>query len=287
MREHRVDVEDAILRMAAVQYGLVTRGQLMRMGVPPDVLDRRLKTGRLRRVHRGVFLVGPLRAPHTREMAAVLACGESAVVSHRSAATVWQLLARRAGTPPVEVNVVRGDPYRRPGVRVHRIRTLTIFDLASVAGLHDVERALAQAVRRDLTSRDEIVSLLAHHVRHRGTRRLRALLAQQPEAALTRSDAESRFLALVRRAGLPIPATNVPVGGYEVDFFWREERFVVEIDGFAYHSSVAMFDSDRRRDAALAAAGVRVTRITWRQLVSEPEAVLVRLTRALVRNDQT
>lgn len=105
------------------------------------------------------------------------------------------------------------------------------------------------------------------------------------QPALTRSEAEERFLALVRKARLPDPAANVTVGGYEVDFFWDFGGLVVEVDGFAFHSSARMFESDRRRDADLAAAGVRVMRVTWRQIVSEPEALLVRLAQALARTD--
>ena len=112
---------------------------------------------------------------------------------------------------------------------------------------------------------------------------IRALLAAGAEPAFTRSEAETRFLMLVRKAQLPAPATNVALRGYEVDFLWRAEGLVVEIDGFAFHSSSAAFECDRRRDAVLAAAGLRVLRITWRQISQEPEALLVRLAQALVQ----
>ena len=118
------DSEEAITALASVQHGVVARNQLLRAGVPPDVVDRRLKAGRLRAIHRGVYLVGPLRAEHVLEMAAVLACGESGVLSHRSAAVLWQLVPRRGGCGPLDVSTLRGDHGRRTDVRVHRVSSL-------------------------------------------------------------------------------------------------------------------------------------------------------------------
>lgn len=300
MPSPRVDTEQAIMTLAAQQHGIVTRTQLLRAGVAPDAIDRRVRAKRLRALHRGVYGAGPLRAAHEREMAAVLACGGGALVSHRSAARLWGLLADGGDTAPVDVIVAKGDQGRRPGIRFHRIRTLradeaaeydgiaittparTLHDLASAATRRELERALAQAFDRDLTDRGAILSLLDRHVRHRGAARLRGLVAGDAQPALTRSEAEERFLELVRKARLPAARSNARVGGYEVDFYWREQRFIVEIDGFAFHSSAARFESDRRRDAVLAAAGVRVIRVTWRQLATEPEAVLARVAQALV-----
>jgi predicted transcriptional regulator of viral defense system len=294
-------LEEVMMGLASRQHGVVSRTQLLSAGVPPDVVDRLLKAKRLRLIHRGVYLVGPLQPAHAKEMAAVLACAGAGVVSHWSAFALWQVLQRSGGNGPVEVSTTTGDHARRPGIRVHRVRTLrpdevtkldgiplttvarTLYDVASEAGQRELERALAEALSRRLTNRAEILSLMAHHLPRPGCGRLRALLEDEAQAALTRSEAEERFLALVRKAQLTKPATNVDVAGHEVDFFWREERFIVEVDGFAFHSSAGKFERDRRRDAALAAAGMRVTRVTWRQLTSEPEALLVRLAQALVR----
>ena len=112
---------------------------------------------------------------------------------------------------------------------------------------------------------------------------LRALLVGDASPAFTRSEAEARFLALIRKAQLSEPETNVRVGGYEVDFLWRRERVVVEVDGFAFHSSRRTFENDRRRDRELTARGFNVLRVTWRQVASESEALLVRLTQTLAR----
>lgn len=291
-------MEAVIADFAGRQHGVVTRGQLVGAGVPPSGVDRRVQAGWLRPVHRGVYRVGPVEAPNSRAVAACLACGESAVVSHRSAGVLWKMLPPGRSHTSVEVTVRAGQ--RRPrGVRVYRIGTLaadevteragvpvtrparTLFDLAGTVASRELERALAEALALRLTTSEQVQRALDRHSGRPGSRRLRAVLAcGQP--ALTRSEAEERFLALIRRAQLDPPAANTGVEGHEVDFLWRAQGLVVEIDGFAFHSSKTSFESDRRRDALLAAAGLRVVRVTWRQLNDEPEAVLARLAQALV-----
>jgi very-short-patch-repair endonuclease len=291
-------IEEAILDVASRQHGLITREQLLQIGLSPDSVNRRLRGKRLCRMHRGVYRVGPLMALNAKEMAAVLACGGSTVISHRTAAVLWQLLPhlRRA---PIEVSVWVGDPSRRPGIRVHRVRRLrsdevtkltgipittvvrTLVDLSKGVAQRDLERAMAQAFDRGLSDAKRLHSHLSRCRHHPGVRRLRALLQDSATPALTRSEAEEHFLGMVRRAQLPMPNANCKIGRTEVDFFWREERLVVEIDGFAYHVSRTDFERDRRRDAILAAEGIVVMRVTWRQLTHEAEAVLVRLAQAL------
>jgi very-short-patch-repair endonuclease/predicted transcriptional regulator of viral defense system len=300
----RADPDDTILELAARQHGQVGRWQLLEAGVSADVVDRRLKKRRLRPVHWGVYSVGPLVSPLAREMAAVLACANRAVISHGSAAALLQLLPRDS-SEPVEVTLPGSDHGRRPGIRAHRVRGLpadevtefdgipittaarTLLDLAGASGPcrrsdRELERVVAEVLSRRLASQAAVVKLLERYPRRSGSRRLRAIVDLGPPP-LTRSEAEARFLALVRRGGLPAPETNVTLGSYQVDALWRAERLVVEVDGFAFHSSARMFESDRRRDATLAAAGVRVIRVTWRQIVGEPEGVLVRLAQALAR----
>jgi hypothetical protein len=284
--------------LAARQHGVVTRAQLMRAGLSRDVIDNQVKSQRLRPVHRGVYCVGPIAAPYTREMAAVLACGEEAVVSHRSAAALWQLLPH-AADHHVHISLQTGRTIRRPGVRVHRVALLprgqitkvqgipvtmpawTLLDLAAVATPRELEHATAQAARRHLANASKLLSLLALYPRRVGHRRLTALLERFGGPVLTRSEAEDRFLALIGRAELPAPDVNVRLGPYEVDFLWREEGLVVEVDGFAFHATRTSFEADRRRDAELTARGLTVIRVTWRQIVDKPEALLVRLAQAL------
>lgn len=157
----------------------------------------------------------------------------------------------------------------------------TLLDLASSVRVDQLERALAQAERRRVATRTAVMAMLTRHPGERGSRTLRELLVGPHGPALTRSEAEARFLRLVRKGAVPGPHTNVIVEGLEVDFLWQEERLIVEIDGFAFHAGRIAFERDRRRDGILAAAGFRVIRFTWRQLTEEPEAVLVRVAQAL------
>jgi very-short-patch-repair endonuclease len=159
----------------------------------------------------------------------------------------------------------------------------TLLDLAAVAHPRHLEQAVAEAERRRLASRRGLAALLARYPGRPGSRAVRALLEADARPALTRSEAERRFLVLIRSAGLPAPDVNVRVGDVEVDFLWREAGLVTEVDGYAFHSDRAAFENDRRRDAELAARGLTVIRVTWRQLVDEPEAVVVRIGQALAR----
>ncbi|HEX7117454.1 MAG TPA: DUF559 domain-containing protein [Longimicrobiales bacterium] len=293
-------LEVVLGELAERQHGVVTRAQLLRAGVAARVVDHRVATGRLRPIHRGVYRAGPLVAPRALEMAAVLACGDGAVVSHRSASRLWELLPATGVREPVDVTV-RYRERRRPGIRVHRVRALppdevtrfegvpittparTLLDLAGVAGVRELERAAARAERRGLVDRAQARALLARYPRRQGTGALAALLDGGTPLALTRSEAEERFLGLVRKGQLRLPEANVVVDGYEVDFLWRTERLIVEVDGFAYHASPQAFERDRRRDAVLGARGFHVLRVTWKQMDREPEAVLVRLAQMLAR----
>jgi very-short-patch-repair endonuclease len=131
-----------------------------------------------------------------------------------------------------------------------------------------------------LARRSEFVSLLARRSSRPGTHALRALL-DDGTPALTRSQAEERLLALIRAAELPAPETNIRIDRHEVDFLWREQRLIVEVDGFRFHSSRSAFERDRQRDTELSSQGFRVIRITWRQIVDRPEALIARLAKAL------
>lgn len=153
----------------------------------------------------------------------------------------------------------------------------TLLDLARTAPQRELEGAVEQAQLARFVTPTDLAAVL--RPRCPGAARLRRALEAEP--AFTRSEAEQRLLALVQRADIPGPRTNVHVGRYEVDALWEERRFVVEVDGFAFHSSRAAFERDRLRDAELQAAGYRVMRVTWRQLTERPEALTARLAVAL------
>lgn len=284
--------------LAARQHGVVTRAQLLAAGVSRHQIAWRTRAGRLQIVHRGVFRVGPIAAPCSGEMAAVLACGPDAVLGHASAARLWGQVDR-GGARPVHVFVLRGD-RRRPGIRVHRGPDLrrdettthdsipvtsparTLLDLAASGGARDVERAVAETLARRLATESALRNTVARHPTHPGALALRSILGTDAPA-LTRSEAEDRLLGLLRQTALPAPRLNQRLEGLEVDFLWREERLVVEVDGIAFHSTGAAIRRDRRRDARLLAAGYRVLRVTWEQVEAEPLATIAVLAQALAR----
>jgi very-short-patch-repair endonuclease len=288
----------AIARIAGRQRGLVTRAQLAEAGLGRGAIAHRVSRGRLHRVHRGVYLVGHrVPAPLATETAALLACGPAAVLSHRSAAAVWQMPVR--ALRDVEVSLIAREPSPRPGIRVHRVPSLdprdrrrrsgltltaparTLLDLGALLAPRALEQALAEALAHRLLSQRDLQAALARAPRRRGAAALRALLQREQGPALTRSAAEELLLAIVRAERLPEPESNVRVGAYVVDFLWRGRRLVVEVDGYAFHSSRTAFERDHRRDADLGDAGWRVRRVTWRQLTEDRDAVARRLRRAL------
>ncbi|MGH2992528.1 MAG: DUF559 domain-containing protein [Solirubrobacterales bacterium] len=291
-------LEREIAALAARQRGVVTRPQLLDIGLTRAAIDNRVKAARLHAVHRGVYLVGhAVPAEGARELAAVLACGPGSVISHRSAAALWRVLS--VVREDLDVTVPGRFQGHRPGIRVHRVAALdrgdvrrargipvttparTLLDLAAAVSPRELERALAEVHARRLAQDKELVALLARFPRRRGVTALRALIEADKVPALTRSEAEERLLTLIRRAKLPSPELNVRLGAHEVDLLWRDQRLVVEVDGFRYHSSRAAFERDRVRDAELGARGLRVIRVTWRQIVEGPEALVARIATAL------
>jgi very-short-patch-repair endonuclease len=280
----------AVAKLAELQHGVVSRVQMRAVGLGEGAIKHRIEHAFLHRVHRGVYRLGHLAPiPFAREAAAVLACGERAAVSHRSAASLWALAPAPKGE--VEVTVPPGGRRPRVGIRFHRSSLLlaevttchglpvttpqrTLVDIARETPAPVLERAVADAQRRRLVARTALL-------RVEGAPRLRALVESEGGPAFTRSEAEARITRLLRKAGLPPADHNVQVAGHEVDLIWREERLVVEIDGYAYHSGRAAFERDRSRDADLMAAGLQVLRITWRQLADEPERVVALLASGL------
>jgi very-short-patch-repair endonuclease len=282
----------ALAEIAARRRGLVTTQDLAAAGLGRGAVARRVAAGHLRLLYRGVYVLGPVLAPGTRELAAVLSCGATAVLSHHAAAALWGI--RPPATGDIDVTVTR-QLRPRAGVRIHRARVLeprevtvragipvtapprTLLDLATVLDQRSLARAVEEAEIQRLVRRD---ALEARRGR-RGAAALRRVLELAHEPAFTRSEGEAKLLALIRAARLPTPEVNARIGGYEVDFLWREQRLVVEVDGFAYHSSREAFERDRRKDADLQAHGLRTTRITYRQIAFEPHATIALLAAAL------
>jgi len=283
-------VKDAALIALAGRHGVVTTAQLDAAGFARSALTRRVESGLLRRLHRGVYAVGPIEAPTARVAAALLACGPGAALSHHTAAQLHDLPT----LPRCAVDVTAATRHDHAGIRLHRSR-LAADDITRRQGLPTttVARALldlaATVDDRALARLVEEAEIRGHGAaiddalrRHRGNRGARRLAAaRHDEPRLTRSEAEARMLDLVRAARLPVPRTNVRVGRHEVDVLWPDQRLVVEIDGYHFHASRAAFERDRRRDAELQAAGHRVLRVTWRQITQEAPAVVATLAGAL------
>ncbi|MEX1142553.1 MAG: DUF559 domain-containing protein [Thermoleophilaceae bacterium] len=228
-------------------------------------------------------------------MAAVLAVGSGAVFSHRSAAALWGV-GRETG-PPVDVTVRGGTTRTRPGIRIHSSGALsaidlgaeagipctalprTLLDLATVVDRRSLARAVDRAEELRVFDRQAIDELLARSHGLRGTAALAAVLAEYRRPTITRSEAEERFLALVRQAGLSEPRVNAWLagpegGGYRPDFLWTEARLIVEIDGREHHARRRAFEHDRRRDRRLALAGFETRRYAASELMREPERVI-------------
>jgi very-short-patch-repair endonuclease len=286
-------VDATVARRAALQYGVLTRAQLLAAGLDEATIEYRLRTGRLHRVHRGVYAVGYVSSsPLTRAMAAVLACGCDAVLSHRSAAALWDIDPSWRGA--VEVTSPSGRQHR--GVVVHRSRTLTSLDVTKHAGipvttvartlidLADVldDPALARAVNeaqvRGLRL-EKLGMLLARSPGRRAAARLRDVVGRAETP--TRSVLEDRFVEFVERYELPRPEINQRIAGYEVDMLWRSQRLVAELDGRRFHESPGSFERDREKDACLLACGYRVVRVTWRRLANQPAREAQRLRKLL------
>jgi very-short-patch-repair endonuclease len=297
------DVERVLREVGVAQHGVAGRAQLLARGLGPDVIDRMIRSGRLVVLHRGVYQVGPLPVARAAEAGAVLRCGNTSRISHRSAAALHNLLDADRVPREVEVTMSRRRHRRIRGVRIHRVRDLrpdevtivdglpvttparTLLDIAETPGAgRVVEQAFATALRRGLVTRDEVRRMVERHPRHRGAPLLRQLLDAEKGPAFTRSEAEEKMLGIVRRAHLPRPEVNAMVLAHEVDFLWRRESLIAEVDGYAFHGSPRSFAEDRRRDAELVAAGYRVVRFTWADLTDTHLATVARLAQALARS---
>jgi very-short-patch-repair endonuclease/predicted transcriptional regulator of viral defense system len=289
MRPQAHEREIQIATLAARQHGVVARRQLLALGVGPGAIRHRLATGRLHAVHRGVYAVGhEWLGLHGRWLAAVLAYGDGALLSHRSAAALWGLT--RSTDHRTDVTAPGGRPGRR-AITLHRAAldredravrkgipltsvARTLLDLAEVVSGERLARAVEEAERLQLFDLRAINRLIERSNGRRGVKPLSVALAAYHEPTATRSELERRFLTLCRSAGLPSPSLNVWLEGYEVDFLWSQARLVAELDGYEFHRSRAAFERDRLRDTELKLAGYEVIRITSRRLRAEPEAVV-------------
>lgn len=288
----------AMRNLAEEQHGVVAWRQLLALGLGRGQIEARVSSGKLLPLHRGVFALGHRRIDiRGRWLAAVLACGPNAVLSHGSAAQLWDIRGSRG---PIEVT--RRSGHRRPhGVRLHQTRSLppehmtieaaipvttperTLLDLAARFDRVQMERALVAADRAKRIRWPELIQVVEEGRGRKGRSMLRRLCAQvDPGAVETRSNPEIDFLALCREAKLPTPQTNVLVEERLVDFFWPKERLVVEIDSYRFHSDRPAHERDGQSTIALMNAGYKVLRPTDRMLEENPDPVMRLVRRSLL-----
>lgn len=288
------DGDVGVAALAARQHGVVSRRQLVGMGLGEDAVDHRLAVGRLHPLMRGVYAVGHrVISREGRWLAAVLVCGPGAVLSHRSAAALWGIRDSAPGSVDVTVSH-KSTPSGRirrhhavlpddevtvyEGIPVTSVPR-TIFDLAATSSVDRVEHDIRQVEYLRLYDRLSLVDMVDRYSGRRGVRRLRAALSRIEKLPVgrTKSRLEERFLPFLRRYGLPRPCLNdwIVMGEqrFEVDCHWPGTGQVVELDSWEAHGTRSAFREDRTRDRILHTAGYAVTRISWAQLDDEPKAV--------------
>jgi predicted transcriptional regulator of viral defense system len=279
----RKSVQGVVWQTIRQQHGVISRRQLLGLGFTSEAIDYRLERGRLHRVTHGVYAVGrPQLTQHGRWMAAVLSCGEAAVLSHSSAAALWGLGPERSGA--TEISVPATARPRRQGLKVHRraafestqthgipVTTLacTFADIAAELPRAELEAAISDATHRRLTNPERLRREAEALTPRPGRAKLTATLDRH-SFRLTRSQLERRFIPIAEAAGLPRPESCVYVNGFEVDFYFRQLRLIVEADSLRYHGTAQQQAMDRLRDHAHTVAGFRVLRFTHSQITYEP-----------------
>jgi predicted transcriptional regulator of viral defense system len=295
-------IDAEIAGLATRQHGVVGRSQLVALGLSLDAIDHRVEQRRLLRLHRGVYAVGHRRLARAGAwMAAVLAAGQGAVISHRSAGALWGIREWRG--QDVEVTVPRRR-RTRAGLVVHEAQlptdettthdgipvttpARTLLDLAALLDEHQLARAAERAEALRLASPTSLADLVRRYPRRAGTPNLRRLVEEQRIVPTdTRSALERRFLTFLDANDLPRPLVNERHDAITPDFRWTTERLVVEVDGFETHGTRQAFERDRARDRRLLAEGWRVARVTQRQLDDDPSRLAGEL-RALLRSATT
>jgi very-short-patch-repair endonuclease len=289
--QHGIDAE--VGRLAVAQNGVVTREQLEGLGLDDQAIAKRVAKGRLHRINPRVYSLTPkVMTERGAFMAAVLACGSDAVLSHRVAAYLWGLVD--TWEEPIDVTAPNRRGRSPTGVAAHRDGSLqpidktslhgipcttvarTLLDFAGVEPEWEVRKAVAEAEVLRILDQPRLRALLKRSRRRRGVARLRLILDSiHPQTKRTRSELERMFLAMCARTALPEPEVNVwlpaPDGRrYQADFLWRESRLIIEADSRRFHDTDSAFVSDRKRQQQLELAGWRVSRCTWEEVEREP-----------------
>jgi Transcriptional regulator, AbiEi antitoxin len=296
MRDKLGSADQEVARVAGRQHGVVTVGQLLEAGLARNAVSRRVEKGLLHREHRGVYRVGH-RAPsvEARYMAAVMACGDDAVLSGLAAAFVYGLV--KGSAPRPEVTALKSRRVR--GVVTRRVRKLayqdvsryrgipittlprTVVDLAGDLTIDPLGRACHEAQVRHRLTAPMVEKALARRPNAPGAEKLQRIF--RGDAHVTLSKLERAFLALLRSDGLPLPKTNRPAGGRYVDCRWPEYRLTVELDSYRYHHTRHAWEQDRRREREARARGDEFRRYTYGDVTEDHRLTLAELRVLLVR----
>jgi hypothetical protein len=296
---HKMDGGDpnpdaAVAELARRQHGVVTREQLLRLGLGTDAISWRCRSKRLFRVHLGVYALGrPPSLPLERAAAAVLACGPGAALSHQSAFTLWGF----ASEWRFPLHVTCATRRKRPGITTHEAPGLQPVDVRTQLGIRAtspartlldrapelterrLHRIAADARRAGLLHPAAIIDVTERFPKHPGASRLRRVLSELKNP--TRSEFEDAFLVFCANHGLPRPLVNTHVAGHEVDAFFSEHGLIVELDGWDFHRDRHNFEEDRERDADALAAGLHTLRVTWPRMITRGATEAARLNRIL------
>jgi very-short-patch-repair endonuclease len=285
----------AIWQLARRQHGTISRTQLIAAGLSRHAIEHRISQGRLHPIRRGVYAIGrPELTRQGRWMAAVLACGPDAVLSHTSAAAAWGIADPGAG-----IHVTVPNRCKAAGITVHQrglapaelrrhqgipvtAPSLTLVDVATMLRGRKLLAAVISADKLGLVDTRRLSADIARMPRRPGLPALRRLL-DPATYRISDSDLEISFFSLLRRAKLPLPLTQQSVSGYRVDFFWPSLGLVVETDGLTYHRTPLQQAEDRRRDQAHTVAGLTPLRFTRYEVRYEPEHVAATLRRVIER----
>ena len=293
--------ERALSELATRQHGVASRPQLRSLGFGDEAIKAALAEGRLWRLHEEVFAVGHRRVSQRGYWwAAVLAYGPGAVLSHQSAAALWELRRDRRGLIHVTAPRGRQGVRRREGIWIHRCKlrpeevttgngipattvARTLFDLAEVAPYEEVQQAAEAPARRNLLQLRELESVCEHGRGRRALRPVRPLLVDLGAPVEGRSPLEIRFAEFLRKHSITAPVQNVHILGHEVDALWPAAKLIVELDSWEHHGHRAAFERDRARDPQLLLAGYRTIRVTHRRLDDEPTELAAELRALLVQ----
>lgn len=268
--EHRGDTRGLFAKavgVAELTFGVIAFDQLRDLGANPPWILRQIRSSRLYRLHHCVYSVVPpsLLRIEGRWLAAVLACGDGAVLSHTDAAALWDLCAIPSGPTHVTVPTTSGR-RKRPGITIHRSGTLLPSQTTTEYGIPVTSPSRTLADLRSLLPPSRLKSLIRKaQIRHLDVGPVPGDLPSEPD----RNELVRRFTAVLRRHGLPQPHPEQIIGPYTVDFLWPEPRLIVEVDGWETHGTKTAFEDDRARDTWLTAQGYRVIRFTWRQVTRE------------------